>query len=154
MDSEESWGKTPAWLFFCFLLLKSRPWWRVAALIVLSVFVVYFSYFIGWGSVCGGVSRGEAPDCPLDVVLHQWCAISLSAVDAVAPQDRPSPVLLRPWEHRCVWIRTSSSSALWNVKMCIINLRCYFNKIFCGLYICGFCKGNREAGDLYKALVY
>lgn len=39
----------------------------------------------------GGVSRGEAPDCPLDLVLHQWCAISLSAVDAVAPQDRPSP---------------------------------------------------------------
>lgn len=91
-----SWGKTPDWLF-CFLLLKSQPWWRVAALIVLSMFVVYFSYFIGWlgGEVCvwGCLSRGEAPVCPLDFVLHQWCAIFLSAVHTVAPQDRPSPAL-------------------------------------------------------------
>lgn len=72
-----SWGKTPDWLF-CFLLLKSQPWWRVAALIVLSMFVVYFSYFIGWlgGEVCVGVSLQRWGTClstwfcPPSVVCH------------------------------------------------------------------------------------
>lgn len=74
MDSEEE--RHPiSFFFFCFLLLKSQPWWWVAALIVLSVFVVYFSYFIGWGSVCGVCLQSWGTwlstwFCPPSVVCH------------------------------------------------------------------------------------